>query len=99
MSMHLDMYTYIIYETDIPSFYTAATTTGRAGAMMTQKGGTMTTRRAQKSAPSRRVGGAEIPLAPGTISVTGIGGIKQLRNNNSNNAKASINRNIGLKKR
>merc|ERR1719230_675037 len=70
-------------------------TTGRAGGMMTQKGGTMTTRRAQKSAPSRRVGGAEIPLAPGTISVTGIGGIKQLRNNNSNNAKASINRNIG----
>ena len=44
-----------------------ASTTGRTGGIATQRGGTMTTRRTQNSAPNRRVGGAEIPLAPGNV--------------------------------
>lgn len=85
------------------SVRSGASTTGRTGGIATQRGGTMTTRRTQNSAPNRRVGGAEIPLAPGTIAVTGIGGIKQLRNNNNNNnnnyAKSSISRNVSSRKR
>ena len=50
----------------------------RRAAPATQKAGT-STRRSVSGNPIRRVGGAEVPVPAGVISVTGIGGVRNIR--------------------
>lgn len=55
----------------------------RRGAPATQKAGT-NTRRIQSGNPIRRVGGTEVPLPMGAISVTGVTGVRSIKASGTN---------------
>jgi hypothetical protein len=68
----------------------------RRGAPTTHKAGT-STRRIQSGNPIRRVGGAEVPLPTNAISVSGIGGVRNIRASaRSNNLSSSEGGVIGI---